>query len=799
MKTSLTICFFFAALLLAGEVLAQGPLTVVAKGTGQTTGHIATLTVTNRGNEAITVAGQMFYIPSDGKYQSYIGRIPPGITIGPGETREIPVHGYCLDVHKPAVPLGEEMPPADTFIPVGTPSVPTTPGGPVTVPVLPGTPVNPFEPGMIPTIAESPGFKPKIPSSTPGPVITYPGTTIPVGGTFDPRKDPRTFAPIAARLVEVIETATTVIQRDPHHKTPFANDPQREREAIIQQTIWICTSTLKGEPYTKDDFAGRVYDQFRDNTGVAVANLPEEQKEQVDSGITDFWSTFMATGAEAKVLKEDAPGITISGPGDDTPPAEEDIPPPEEVATGCEATEEVKDTGPKLDYAIADTGTKKKNEEVLEAFKAAIEEAAGIISDAKKREDVDVEFSTPEMPASAWSIYFPHVVAGRANATAMAVDLQNPLESAWTTEPIKTKADGSRTVILTHALGDGCTSTMIGVNLAKVRASSGMDATLGNIEALKVLNFVGEVAIDIVVQKGKGTFKKLSKYLKEKTEDMAKDAAKEFIKEELKKLGKELEGKTEEEAEQTMEELLEQIKSGEEEPEDSEFLEDWLAEYLVEGDDFNPAEKIADDIIDNFDSPIDWAPIKTNTYALAEGSLDIWVQGNHDKAAAASGVRYKRKELEAEEEAVKGGGVYCKHARTSAVTSGKITLKTEGKTASFAGATGEGIISTGHGMATATLESFNGMFVIAICECPDGILYDTYSSTTGFSNDGIMTSVWNRVFENLMNEVVDQFGKDLEGMPQHQRRVSKEMVSKVQEGLENAAGRAAKTILPCEK
>ena len=787
------VVFLLPNFLLFGQSNTQ----ISAKGTGQTTGYIATLTIENKSDHAIEVLPQTVYITSDGKYQSYVGHIPGHPEIPPGGVVTIPVVGYCTDVHAPPVPAGADMPVED-WIPVGPlPNISTEPKYPgdkprivvTTQPTLP-----PFTRNHIGNIVSSPSYTPVKPGKEPAITPIWPGTNIPVGGTIDPSKNPNRIAPMLVGAVEEIETAVTSIQQDPAFTTPFSPDPAKEKEAIVQQTVWIYMSTLTGEPYEEEDFQESVYQQFQNTTGTSVKSLPKEEKAKVDTGVQDFWNVFMATGVEAKVLKK-SEGTTASP----KVPIEEPKIPPVEVDDGtCSLTEKITDTPPILDYAIADTGTKEKNEEVKKAFKAAIEEVAGIISDGAGSDTVDVEFTNPEMPASAWSYFVPHIVASRANASAFSVDLQNPQNSAWTTEPIQTKASGSRTVVLTHQFDADCKSTLIGINIAKVRASAGMNATLGNVDALKVVNFVGEIAIDIAIKKGKGTFKKLGKYLKEKAKDMAKDKAKELIKEELKKLGKELEGKTDEEAEETMDELLKKIKAGEEEEEDSEFLEDWLAEWLVEGDEINPAEKIEGDILDNFDSPIDWAPIKTNTYALAEGSLQIWVEGKTGKASAASGVRYKREELEANEEAVKGGGVFCKQASVSDITSGSITLKTEGQTASYAGATGEGIISTGHGMATATLESFNGMFVIAICECPDGIYYDTYSSVTASSTEEVMTGIWARVFENVMGEVVDGLDKKISELPGYQTKLPKGAKEDVQKELDKAAARVFRTVLPCK-
>jgi hypothetical protein len=273
---------------------------------------------------------------------------------------------------------------------------------------------------------------------------------------------------------------------------------------------------------------------------------------------------------------------------------------------------------------------------------------------------------------------------------------------------------------------------------------------------------------------------------------MAKDQAKEFIKDFLKEQNEQMEGKSEEEAEQSMDELLKEIKEGEDPDEEAleegeDFLNDWIAEYIIEGDEIDPIEKIEGNLLGKIDSPIDWSPIKTNTYTIGEGSLDVYVEEDHGLAKAASGARYKREELEGKEEAEKGGGVFCDEGIASDITSGKITLRTIGKTASWAGATGEGIISTGHGQAQASVESFNGLFAIAICECPEETLYNTYFSITCYTKEDQMADIWTSVFEKLMDDVAKQLDKG----PRSAADLKKDM--------EAAAVRAAQSILPCDQ
>lgn len=311
MKHSFTrrLCSIAMLCCISPVLFSQSILNVV--GTGQTTGHIANINVQNNSKEPLQIKSQVFYIPSGGTYQPYIGHIPPGITVPANSVTTIPVEGFCTDVTKPAVPSGTAMPPLKEWIPVDHPNWLGNPvpgmGKPVEgqpFVVVDVTPLKPFTPGSIPGITSNPGFKP-IPTTPGDNIITWPGTDNPVGGTFSPNPKPDAIAPVLIEALDRIAHAYDIERETNNNMTPLASDPEREREAVIQQTFWIYSSILSGKKYEKKDFEGRVYDQFSNTTGISVSSLPKEQKEEIDAGIADFWNTFQAVGVEAKVIRAD--------------------------------------------------------------------------------------------------------------------------------------------------------------------------------------------------------------------------------------------------------------------------------------------------------------------------------------------------------------------------------------------------------------------------------------------------------------------------------------------------------------
>ncbi|MBK9017310.1 MAG: hypothetical protein IPM82_26465 [Saprospiraceae bacterium] len=85
---------------------SMNDLVFTATGTGNTTGHIATLTLTNPTGQPITATFDNLLIPSGGQYQPYVVPSRPPVTVAPHSTVEVPLTGYCADVFSKPAPAG---------------------------------------------------------------------------------------------------------------------------------------------------------------------------------------------------------------------------------------------------------------------------------------------------------------------------------------------------------------------------------------------------------------------------------------------------------------------------------------------------------------------------------------------------------------------------------------------------------------------------------------------------------------------------------------------------------------------
>ena len=288
------------------ELHAQS-LKITATGTGQTTGHIANLSITNTTGSTVRINPQTCYIPSDGKYQPYVARIP-ATSVAPG-TSYIQVDGYCANVYAHPVPVGNPMPLVSDWIPVIQPGIDIPKGG-INILTTPAVPA--FKPEDVSSLIQTPGYAPLPAKASTNITTTWPNTNILFEGTIKPESHPKTFAPVLIEAVNSITKAFDDLKQASNINTAFSGDPEKEREAIIQQTFWMYTAGITGRPYQKEHFREKVFSQFEDNSGTSVEGLSREEKDKLENGIDVFWNTFVNVSISAKVLNA-AKNVTVSG------------------------------------------------------------------------------------------------------------------------------------------------------------------------------------------------------------------------------------------------------------------------------------------------------------------------------------------------------------------------------------------------------------------------------------------------------------------------------------------------------
>ncbi|MBI5858823.1 MAG: hypothetical protein HZB42_14420 [Sphingobacteriales bacterium] len=260
---------FIIILLLPFRLIAQDKLlqncVIKATGTGKTTGSVVAMSIYNPTDKEIKGLLGPYCIPSDGQYQPYIVPEIKLVTVPSHGTVDVKLYGFCTDITKPAATEKDELKPAEWIM-------------------------------IDPTVGQDVSLR-----------------TVPM-----PETNPRATAPFLLKALIDIGDKYDQLKNEGKITTPFSGNPEKEREAIIQQTFWIYTSELRQKAYTKEQFGTRTYEQYEEKTNIKPITLPTDKKQQLDKGIDDFWNTFQAVGKEAKVLEtkpEEKPFTPqISGP-----------------------------------------------------------------------------------------------------------------------------------------------------------------------------------------------------------------------------------------------------------------------------------------------------------------------------------------------------------------------------------------------------------------------------------------------------------------------------------------------------
>ena len=459
----------------AGYELPAGLEISAARGTGRTTGHIADLTVRNNSDQPVELPPAMFYLPSDGKHQGYVARPVPGHVIAPGAVANVPVDGYCSSVHRPPIPAGEAIPPLEDWI------VATGESGPVEIPAVD----DPMAPGQ----------------------ALVPGTDTPMPRAVSLDDEPMTAVPLLFAAITEIERVTVELQEDGELRTPFSSNPDREREAVNQQTFWLFVSELENEPYTREDFTQRLEAQYEDRTGIPVAEASDEDRERLEQGADDFWDAFELVGAEAKVINV-APGVSTAGAAAQGEAKAADEPrlkagelgakgtteskgTTEVVEAPCKVIEDITHTPPIVQVTVADSyGDAESRAKISAGIRKAVESTGdSYVAD------------TP--PSTAYAIWRHDHIGGISSGYADTVFLeQNNQDWVWSTDPMSTTASGDGKHTLAFQPGPGCTAVVAGAASMWIKASSeAFDPLERSIEHFRALDAVKEATVKYLAGK----------------------------------------------------------------------------------------------------------------------------------------------------------------------------------------------------------------------------------------------------------------------------------------------------------
>lgn len=281
------ICLSFLGLSGMAQELSEGQLRIqqmaeyvrLSTGTGETTGHIGNVVLHNDGASDATLEFGPFLIPGTSKHQGYLVPAAQEVVVPGGGSKLVKLFGYCTNINLAALPLEKEFSDFTTWvIPDGT-NTPTELGWNVP---------EGFELNVPQELGKTP-YK-----------LTYPASdkTFIYNIAFD--QFPKAASDLLLLTEQQIEQTFDRLRAEGRINTPYAQNPDKEREALIQHTFWMYTASLLGTNYSKESFRVKMMEQFTTLVGDRVnSNL----SQQLDEGVEDFWSSFQLIATEANLIK----------------------------------------------------------------------------------------------------------------------------------------------------------------------------------------------------------------------------------------------------------------------------------------------------------------------------------------------------------------------------------------------------------------------------------------------------------------------------------------------------------------
>ncbi|TNE53113.1 MAG: hypothetical protein EP344_15035 [Bacteroidetes bacterium] len=279
LRSLLLVLLFSAAFLLPAETFSQ-PVQATVTGSGQMTGHIATVRLKNESTGTAEVFLAPALIPAIDSTQGYV---VPGvylIKLRPGQDTAVQLMGYCTDPNRP---------PADS-------------GQVLTDPKYWGLEYlsRHFVPGDPLLLVR--GFRP-LPDTVPY-YFTFPGTSDTVNAQLDFDRYPGSGANLVVDAARAIEQAYDSLYQAGSIQTPYAAWPERQRNAVIQQALWHALGALRGIPYQLPEFQAALYRQYAREAGREPDTFSDTVREQLTQDVQQFWTAFEVVCRAAQVTLE---------------------------------------------------------------------------------------------------------------------------------------------------------------------------------------------------------------------------------------------------------------------------------------------------------------------------------------------------------------------------------------------------------------------------------------------------------------------------------------------------------------
>jgi hypothetical protein len=228
----------------------SGAVKIDSMGTGDTSGHIADLKLTNLTDQPINCLIPPMVLESiSRKNQDYVCPTPQTVTVDPRSTATVPINGVCVNRNKP--PIGKGAP-GDLIVNTGDPTLPQNPESHI----------------------------------------------------------PPNQASDLLRICTSKYDAADKLQKDGALKELPYRDKQKQKDIVVQWSTWCdprISQITGAPPATKEDLRKVVYKQVEEQ-----GPMSPETKKKVDQGIDTIFEKVELTTAKAKDLEK--PSAFFEGP-----------------------------------------------------------------------------------------------------------------------------------------------------------------------------------------------------------------------------------------------------------------------------------------------------------------------------------------------------------------------------------------------------------------------------------------------------------------------------------------------------
>jgi hypothetical protein len=258
-------------------------LDIVSTATGQVSGNVFNLKVTNTGDEPVLCELGPYVVPPGKKTQGFILPEKTEISLLPGETTSLEVFGHCMDFDKIPPKKGSTANPATDWI------------------ALDGRMTDPNFTGLSPS---------KSPVSDKVQLL-QPGTEEllnPIPRDIKKLSEAGQMA-YFKQLGELHLKAgaiTRAVYDDFHYSnalhTPYGSSGHLQRYSVLQNLTWVYNSYLTGTEYQFEDFKKQSIDMVRET--MPDLNIKDEKTmEEMNSGLRSVWNSSHDIGLRAKLWK----------------------------------------------------------------------------------------------------------------------------------------------------------------------------------------------------------------------------------------------------------------------------------------------------------------------------------------------------------------------------------------------------------------------------------------------------------------------------------------------------------------